>query len=370
LAGAEAGKIGGRALRLSALALSTLFVLCGAAAVAFAYQSALAPDFVSYWAAAHLALNGDAASAYDIARHHAVEAQAAPNAGVLPFAYPPPFLLFLLPLGVLPFWVAFGAWVAITAGLYVAAARRIVDVRFALAQAAAAANFVIGQNGFLTAAIFIWGGELLLSRPLLGGLVLGLLSVKPQLAILIPVALLAGREWRAVLGALLSASALLAVSLLMFGSGVYTGFLHMLGVSAQWLSSSRWPWSELASVFALLRLFGVPQAPALVIHGIVALGATALTARAWALKLEQRVPILAAAALLVPPYLFTYDGLLLTVPLAWALRHQRNGTAVAMWLLSLLPVAGYFTDFPNSLPIAAMLALWMLHRRQGQPHQV
>ena len=91
------------------------------------------------------------------------------------------------------------------------------------------------------------------------------------------------------------------------------------------------------------------------VHGIVALAAAALTARAWALDLERKVPILAAATLLVPPYLFTYDALLLTLPMAWLLQQrERRASFAAVWLLSLLPVVSYVTPFVNTIPLAAI----------------
>jgi alpha-1,2-mannosyltransferase len=347
---------------LAALAIATLFVLCAAAAVAFASSGTLVADFLSYWAAGKLALGGHPASAYDIARHHAVEAQAVSGAGLLPFAYPPPFLLALVPFGLLRFWIALAAWIAISAGLYVAIARRTIEPRFSIAQAGAAANFITGQNGFLTSAIFIGGTNLLAARPFVAGAILGLLCFKPQLAILLPVALLAGREWRAIAGGVVSCIALLAIGLVLFGADSYRGFFSQLPLFAHALSAGRWPWGKLASSYAMLRALGVPDTPAMLIHAAVALGAAALTARAWALKLEQRVPILAAATLLVTPYLFTYDALLLTVPLAWMLRQEMSRLFVAVWLLSLVPVVAYFTPFPNTIPIAAVVALWALHR--------
>jgi hypothetical protein len=367
LDGAE--RRGERWLRLAAFGLSALFLLCGVAAVTFAFRGMLAPDFLSFWAAGRLASHGDAAVAYDMARHHSVELQGSTKAGALPFAYPPPFLFFVLPFGVLPFAIAFAAWIAITAFLYVLSLRGVGMGRYSLAQAAAAANLIIGQNGFLTAAIFIRGTDLIARRPLLAGAILGLLVIKPQLAMLLPVALLAGREWRAMLGGLISSCALLAIGLLLFGADAYRGFFVMLHQLPHWLSSGRLPWGELASPFAFLRFFGVPQTPALIAHGAVALGAAVLTARAWALKLEQRIAILAAASLLMTPYLFTYDALLLTVPLAWTMKHNQRAAFIALWLLSLLPLGGYFGDFPNTIPLAALVALWVLHRPAGGESQ-
>lgn len=348
-------------LGLAALGMATLAVLCGIAAVFIAYQGTVASDFLSFWAAGRLALQGHAADAYDIVRHHAVEAQAVAGVGLLPFPYPPFALALFVPFGALPFWAAFAAWIAVTPALYLVATRQWIAPRFALAQAAAAANFITGQNGFLTSGIFM-GTTLIARRPLLAGAILGLLALKPQLALLLPVALIAGREWRAIAGGVLSSVALVAIGFLLFGAGGYSAFLALLPHFSGWLGAGRWPWGELASTFALLRWFGVPETAALVVHGAVALAAATLTARAWALKLDQRAPILAAATLLVPPYLFTYDALLLTLPLAALLRQRRRPWVVpAIWLLTLLPAIAYLRPFPNTIAVAAMLTLWALH---------
>jgi hypothetical protein len=240
-----------------------------------------------------------------------------------------------------------------------------VEPRFAFAQAGAAANFITGQNGFLTSAIFIAGTGLLVTRPLVAGAVLGLLSVKPQLALLLPVALIAGREWRAIAGAAVSSLALMAIAWLLFGTDSYSGFFEMLSWSSQSLSAGRWPWGELATTFAMLRALGAPAKLAIVIHVLIAFGAAALTARAWTLRLETRVPILAAATLLIPPYLFTYDALVLSIPLGWLLRQPHaRAPLVVVWFLSLLPVVNYFTAFPNTIPLAAIIALWALHQTE------
>ena len=354
--------------RLPALAIATLFVLSGIAAVVVAHQRSVACDFLSFWAAGRLTLEGNASWAYDIARHHLVEAEAVSSVGLLPFPYPPFMLAFFVPFGMLPFWIAFAVFVALTASLYLVSTHRLIEPRFALAQASAAANFITGQNGFLGSSIFIGGARLLERRPFIGGALLGLLIFKPQLALLLPVALIAGREWRAIGGGIASSLALVALSLLLFGSGSWSSFLALLPHFSDWLSAGRWPWGELASSFALLRWFGVPKDPALLIHCAIALAAAAVTWRSWALRLEHRVPVLAAASLLVPPYLFTYDALLLTLPLAALSRlENRKSVFVALWLLALLPGIAYLTPFPNTIPLAALLSLWALH---SKPHQV
>jgi hypothetical protein len=360
--------------RYVAFAIAILFVVLGVDAVALTYNgNGSTPDFLSFWAAGRLAIRGDAALAYDIIRHHAVELQGVTNAPHLPFPYPPPFLLFVAPFGVAPFWLAFGAWVALGAALYTVCVRGLLEIRFALAQAAAGVNLVIGQNGFLTAAIFIAGTALLSTQPFVAGAILGLLVIKPQLAVLLAVAVIAGRNWRALAGGAVSSIMMGTLSLLLFGPAAYRGFVGILPHYAQLMTDARWPWGELASAFALLRLFGLPQGPALAIHTLIAIVAAAATWRAWALKLDERVPILAAATLLIPPYLFTYDALLLTVPLAWLLQHRApHWQLLSLWALSLFPIVSYFTQLPNTVPLAAIFCLWLLHRpgSRDSAHQV
>ena len=323
-----------------------------------------AADFLSYWAAARLAVEGTPGLAYDIAVHRALELSIGDPRGMLPFPYPPPFLLVLIPFGLIAYPPAFAAWVAITVALYLIASRGVAPLAYRLAHPQALANALIGQNGFLTSAIFIAGTRALERQPLLGGAILGLLVIKPQLALLLPVALLAGREWRAVAGAAASSIAVLLLALLTLGIEAYGGFFRILPLYARGMATSSWPWNELASVFAFARHLGVPQQPALVIHAIVALGATALVWRAWSRKSERRVPVLAAAVLLVPPYMFTYDALLLIVPMGWLIVRERAPLVIAAaFTLCLLPIVTYvgFYPGPNPIPIAALLCLWALH---------
>src|SRR5690349_22642070 len=166
-------------------------------------------DFLGVWGAAQLALAGRASAAYDNGLLHAVQAAAAaftsPGAE-LPFPYPPAYLLLAMPFGMLSFPVAMAAWSLCTFAFYLFAARRLFPRSGWLAAAfpVAYANAAIGQNGFLTAGIFMAGVSLLSQAPLAAGLVLGCLVIKPQLAILLPLALIAGRRWRTFAGAAVS----------------------------------------------------------------------------------------------------------------------------------------------------------------------
>jgi hypothetical protein len=366
----RSAKLQADAVALLALGFSTIFVLTVAVA-AWVYSHGPAVDFASFWAAGRLAITGSPALAYDVPTHRAMEMSVAHMGGLMPFPYPPPFLFFVVPIAFKPFWLAYFGWMVVTSGLYLAATVRFAPLRYPLAHPAATVNAIIGQNGLLTCALFAFGLSLVAAQPFVGGAILGLLVIKPQLAVLLPVAFLAERNWRAIAGAAASSFLLLALAWLVFGSGAYRGFLAITGDYAGFMAGRRWNWSELASLFAFLRFFGVAQAIALAVQGVFAFAAAVLTWRAWAADDERRIPVLASATLLVPPYLLTYDSLLLILPLATFLRDGKHQwRAPIIWLLLLLPLLGYFGLYPgpNTVPVAAMLSLWWLAGPKTSPN--
>src|SRR5438309_9778663 len=121
-----------RFVRAGAVGCSILFVIVAFWAVWILYTKPLALDFLSYWAASKLALSGRIPSVYSLTAHHAVEMLIAPIGGWLPFAYPPPFLLVVMPVGLAPFWLAFALWVAVTASIYAVIVGRNGTLPFAM----------------------------------------------------------------------------------------------------------------------------------------------------------------------------------------------------------------------------------------------
>ena len=315
-------------------------------------------DFLSFWAAGRMVAEGAGAQIYDIEAHRAVE-RSVSAVGILPFPYPPPFALMLAPFGLLPFGLAFAAWVALTGGFYVWAARPWMQDRIALAQPSVLVNGFIGQNAFLTSGFFLAGLHLLRTRPTMAGAVLGLLVIKPQLAVMLPVAMIAGRHWQAIAGGALSAFVVLLVGLVTLGGKFYTAFFEMLSTYTGFVTQSRWPWRELASVYALLRYFGVAAGIAMSIHVAVAAVAALMVWHSWRQDRPGKEAVLAAATLLGTPYLLTYDGVLLGLPVAWLLVTGSRTVAVMIWgssLLSVVAIAGLY-ELPNLLSLGAIAAL-------------
>lgn len=350
--------------RTAATGFAILFLLLTIGYWIFYTAGPRLTDFMSYWAAGKLASAGTPALAYDIPAHREVqEAVLGEFRGRMPFPYPPPFLFFVLPFSIPPYVAAFGLWVAATGALYLAVSRSVVRGPYALAHPPALLNGLIGQNGFLTFSIFVAGANRLREQPFTAGLILGLLVIKPQLAALLPIAVLASRNWRAIGGAVISASGLLLLALLAFGVESYRGFLELMPLYSGWMAENKWPWEEFASPFAFLRFLGIPATIGLAVQGVLLAGAAVLTWVAWSEDWKEKVPILAAASLLVSPYLLTYDALLLLVPMGLWISEQRRPRAIALiWICCWLPIAHFLKlyDGPNTIPIAALLALGFL----------
>lgn len=325
-------------------------------------------DFLSSWAAGRLVLAGQAASAYDPETHRAVELAAAPVTGYLTFPYPPPYLFVATPLGLVAWPVALGLFVAGTMALFLRAIRPVAPLPYALAHPAVLPNVLVGQNGFLLTAILLAALDRLARRPVLAGLILGGLVLKPQLALMLPVALIPAGAWRTIAAAMLSGLGLALAALIVFGPGVYRAFAAQLPFQADLVLGGGVPWHQLASPFAMFRQLGAPPALAYGLHGLLAATGAVVTWTSWRRGDAERVPILLAATMLASPYLYTYDTLALTVPLMRLRDAGRVRLAALGWLLCLMPVVSFVFPAPifNTVPFAVLICLIAL-RQPARP---
>lgn len=355
-------------LRLLAMAVSLCFLFLVVTALVTILRDPYQMDFISYWAAGRLGLEGQAPLAYDFNAHRAVELQATMVAGI-PFGYPPAFLILAAPFALFPYPPAAVAWVILSWAAYALAVWRWAPKAWWLAMAMPPLliNAITGQAGFLIAALFIAGTVLLPKRPLLGGVLLGLMVVKPQLGIVIPFALAAGREWRAFAGAALSAGGFLLLGLLLFGVESYRAWLGNAGLYSSVVADGLAGWQRMASVYAALRFDGLGAAPAWAAQAIVALAAVAAACMLWLRKAEwgARAGALATATALASPYFFFYDTLLLIVPFAWLVMRGANAIALAscwaLLLLGLLQALGW-SGGPNLAPLVPAILLALIWR--------
>lgn len=296
-------------------------------------------DFVSFYAAGSLADAGTPALAYDRAAHLAAEQQVTgPGIRYQYFNYPPVFLLLCAALARLPYLAAFVLFEGATLAFYLAVGCRILGDRSGTALVALLAfpivwwNFGLGQNAFLSAALFGAATLAIDRRPALAGLLFGALCWKPQLGLMIPLALLAGRQWRAFFAAAAAALGLFGLSAALFGIDTWRAFLAAVSASPEMYQSGRILFGGMANPFGAARLLGAGLPLAYGIQAAAALTAAGIVIAAWRrqLSLPSRAAVLAAGSLVAAPLSLLYDMMLGAVAAAWLLRDRRS-PAAAGW---------------------------------------
>ncbi len=187
-------------------------------------------DFIDPWSASWLTLHGSPSAVYDVPRLWSAERMAVhyPSVGFAGFHYPPIYLLLILPLAMLPYAWSLLAWTVATFAAYLTVMWKIDPERdslwLAIAFPGALVNLTNGQNGFLTLALLAAALLTLERRPILAGVMFGLMSYKPQYGLLVPIFLLATGRWRAVAAASVTVVALAALSLVLFGAQTWQAF--------------------------------------------------------------------------------------------------------------------------------------------------
>ena len=283
----------------------------------------LGADFSHYWLASALAQAGHPLTIYHAPEFIAAQAAFFQVKFPLAWFYPPTFLLMVYPLAFLPYLVSLSLWLTTTLAAYLMVLRRIaphpLTLWLALGFPGTFQNFFHGQNGFLTTALLGGGLFLLNQSPWVAGFLLGLVSYKPHLFALVPVALIAGRRWRALLAALSTAMVLALASFLLLGQGVWAAFWNNLALPLSMAREGLLPINKMVTVFAALSQAGVGLSPAMIIQMVVMVAVAAGVFYVWQgrISFPCQAATLVLGTFLFTPYAFSYDLALLALPLAW-----------------------------------------------------
>ena len=334
-------------------------------------------DFSNYWIAGRLVLEGRTADLFGPQPIYFAHLQHAfgDDYGWHNWSYPPHMLLVLWPLGFFGYEAALLVFLAATGALFLWALRAFAGSRNIMALVAAgpfaAHNLWVAQNGFLTAGLGLGALALRERRPVLAGVLLGLLTVKPQLGILFPFLLLAERRWVVLASATATASVLVAASVVLFGVSAWTGYVQDV-VPYQAFVMREMEGSFLAmmpSVFGMLRNWHVGPDLALTLHLAAALPAALLAIAAFFTLqgARERSAVLLVATFLVTPYALTYDLGLFVLGVALIAGTGRPGEphgkfpvlliALAMLLPAIMTPLGEFKLSIAPAIVMAMLAL-------------
>jgi alpha-1,2-mannosyltransferase len=374
-------------VRLVALALLVASVL-GAAYIAITsdglndrFGRPLGTDFANVYAAGSYVLEGDAAAPYDPHRQYERE-QAIFGADTQFYGwhYPPFFLGLAALLALMPYWLALLVWQGATLGLYLFAMRGILIPRgdgaqslasdklwllLALAYPAVFINLGHGHNGFLTAALFAGALTQLDRRPLIAGLLFGLVAYKPQFGLLIPLVLAVSGRWRVFASAAVTVALLALTVTMVFGIDVWSAFLASTKFTRDVvLEQGGTGWYKIQSVFSWVRMWGGAIGLAYAAQAAVTLAVAVALSWLWRSRVSfaMKAAALLIGTVLATPYVLDYDLMLLAPAIALlAADGMRRGFApwdktmlAALWLL---PLVARSVAQTTVVPVAVLLLL-------------
>lgn len=304
-------------------------------------------DFINYWSGAKLAVAGRAAEAYDLKAYLALQkgyAGALSEAKI--YSYPPVMMLMTLPLAFMSFFAGYVLW---TGASYIATARMLAEYLgrkagfiIALAAPAAFLNLESGQNGALTAGLLAGGLMLLDRKPFAAGILFGLLCYKPQIGLLLPLALAAGGQWRAFFAAAATVLALIAACTLSFGMEIWPLFIRQMHVQTLMMEAGESFWHRMPTAFAGVRMAGGGVALAYAAQLLSLACAVVAVFISWRSRaaLPLKSAVLVIAIFLATPYAWDYDMVVLLFALLWVAGDaQKRGWLPYekfLWLLLIL----------------------------------
>lgn len=340
----------------------------------------LGHDFVAFWAAARAYAEGGLPALYNLPGFAAIQDTVSVRPGLLLWHYPPFYLLLILPLAGLPFWFGWAVFQAGGMSALAITARRFLPAKGLLGWAVVfgapvmAVTLVQGQNGAWFAAALIGGvAAVEQGRKWIAAFLFAFLLAKPQIGLLVPVILLARRDYLCLGLTVVVGASFLMITTAILGIEAWRAFFANTGALTDALTDPELL-AQMPTVYATLSLAGVPHAAAFATQALVALAVAVIIWRIWrspSCRPDLRLAALLFAVLLVPPYGFRYDmvaalaATCLLVRDAMAhgwLRGERTGIAV-LWLWpAAFPALALMTGAQTG---AALLffGLWLVWRR-------
>ena len=318
------------------------------------FGHAIGDDFINFWSGPFLAWHHRAADIYNFTIFHSFEQSViGQSLQDYHYSYPPTLLVLMAPFALAPYLPGLAIWLVSGWYAFYRALRLAMPKGGALLLAAATPaaflNTIGGQTGTWTAALFGAGLGLLDRQPIIAGCCLGLFVNKPQLGLLIPLALVAGCRWQALASAAITAAALIAIAALCFGLDIYSDYLQQLTRLRHMLLEGAVadPWSRMISVFVVVRRLGADVPQAYTVQALFAAIAALAVGVAWfrGASFGVRNGLLVLGTCMATPYLQDYDMVF--------------GALVIAWLWQDAGVRAQIPESPLFLASAALLLLPM-----------
>jgi hypothetical protein len=340
----------------------------------------LGEDFINFWAGAFLAAMGRADEVYDFAAFHSFQlAVAGGPIQVYHYSYPPVLLMICRPFALfsyVPAWIlwSLSGWTAFAFAIH-SHWRSPWAFLYALAVPATFINVLDGQNGLWTAAALGVGLALRQRRPVISGALFGLvLACKPQMGMLIPIALTAESNWRALSAALGSALLLVVATLPLYGWPLWSAYGERVAILRQVILENGETWPYMPSAFIMARHLQLSIEVSYAVQTAVALIAVIIVVVVWRRQTPEplKKAVFVLCLLQTSPYLQNYDLAVCALVPCWLLEESQSPTsqrsfvcmASALLLLApeLVPQLAWLTGVGLGC-LLSLPALWITLQR-------
>lgn len=338
-------------------------------------------DFLAFYTAGEFTLRGEAAAAYDFASFDAALKARAPLEVVgMMWQYPPAMFFIAAPFALLPYKAAFIAWTLAGWSVLGWALRHIgfrgETLRILLFSSLTVSVLGHGQISAMIAGLLFLAAYDPKKRWLVAGIAAGLLTIKPQLGLLLPFAFLAVGAWRTIAVACITAALLHAASFLAVGADGWSAFFDAaLRFKNEFAGAAALtPPRGMTTVFGQLKLMGFSGAAAMQAQIAAFALLAAITVFVWRKAIDPlaKAAFIGAAAIVAAPYAYGYEMTALALAgLFLAKRAQTPRSAlgaglIGLWLIiAARPLIGEFamvnTAFMISLGVLATLMGAILH---------
>ncbi len=329
----------------------------------------LGTDYSNVYAAGTYVLDGEPTAPFDPRLQYAREQTIfGAHTDFFGWHYPPFFLGLAALLALMPYALSLLLWQGVTLALYVFSIRSILFDRvkgdplwllLALAFPGVIVCLGQGHNGFLTAALFGAALVMLEERPILAGVLIGLIAYKPQFGLLLPLVLAASGRWRVFAAAAATVGVLALMVTLAFGADVWTAFLASTKFTRiAVLEEGQTGWYKIQSVFSWVRMWGGGVDLAYAVQAAVTLAVAA--SLVWLWRGKAAFPLKAAGllsgTLLATPYSLDYDLMLLAPAIAF-LAADGFARGFAPWEKTILAALWIVPLVARSVPEATLIPL-------------
>ena len=340
----------------------------------------LGTDFSNVYAAGKWVLAGRPEAPFDNELQHQMEQRIfGADTPFYGWPYPPIFLGLAALLALMPYLLALVVWQTATLLPYLATVRAILprmEVWLpALAFPAVLINVTHGNNGFLTATLLGSGLLFLDRRPLLSGILLGLLAYKPHFGLMIPLVLAASGHWRVFAAAAVTVAALVVATWIGFGGAAWIAFRDSFEFTRTViLEQGDTGFFKMQSPFAAVRLWHGSVPLAYAVQGAAVLIVGFFLVRLW--RSEAAFALKSAAllsgALISTPYLLDYDLMVMAPAIAFLVSHglergflPYEKTALAFCWVAPLLTRSLAEHIGLPLGLIALLTLFALAYRRA-----